>query len=49
LFPLLLRIIGPEALLYGLVGTSLPGGVVTWVFRIETTGLNLEKTVVGNR
>jgi putative MFS transporter len=43
-FPLLLRSIGPEALLYGLVGTSLLGAVVTWVFRIETTGINLEKT-----
>ena len=49
LFPLLLRSIGPEALLYGLVGTSLLGAGVTWVFRIETTGINLEKTVVGNR
>jgi putative MFS transporter len=43
LFPLLLRSIGTEALLYGLVGTSLLGAVVTWVFRIETTGVNLEK------
>jgi len=42
-FPLLLRSIGTEALLYGLVGTSLLGAVVTWVFRIETTGINLEK------
>ncbi len=43
-FPLLLRSIGTEALLYGLAGTSLLGAVVTWVFRIETTGINLEKT-----
>ncbi|MBN1104283.1 MAG: MFS transporter [Deltaproteobacteria bacterium] len=43
LFPLLLRSIGTEALLYGLVGTSLLGALVTWVFRIETTGVNLEK------
>jgi len=43
LFPLLLRSIGTEALLYILMGTSLLGAVVTWVFRIETTGINLEK------
>ena len=43
-FPLLLRSVGPKALLYCLVGTSLLGAVVTWVFRIETTGINLEKT-----
>jgi len=43
LFPLLLRSIGTEALLYGLMGTSLLGAVVTLVFRIETTGINLEK------
>jgi hypothetical protein len=43
LFPLLLRSIGMEALLYGLMGTSLLGAVVTWIFRIETTGINLEK------
>ena len=42
-FPLLLRSIGTEALLYGLMGTSLLGAVVTWLFRIETTGVNLEK------
>ncbi len=42
-FPLLLRSIGTEALLYGLVGTSLLGAAVTWIFRIETTGINLEK------
>jgi MFS family permease len=42
-FPLLLRSIGAEILLYGLVGASLLGAVVTWVFRIETTGINLEK------
>ncbi len=42
-FPLLLRNIGTEALLYGLIGTSLLGAVVTWAFRVETTGINLEK------
>jgi len=42
-FPLLLRSIGTKALLYGLVGASLLGAVVTWRFRIETTGISLEK------
>jgi MFS transporter, putative metabolite transport protein len=26
-----------------LVGTSLLGAVVTWLFRIDTTGVNLEQ------
>lgn len=43
LFPLMLRSMGTEALLYFLVGTSLLGALVTWFFRIETTGVNLEK------
>lgn len=43
LFPILLRDMGTEALLYFLVGTSLLGALVTWFFRIETTGVNLEK------
>jgi len=30
-------------LLLILVGTSLLGAMVTWAFRIETTGVNLEK------
>jgi len=42
-FPLLLRSIGTKTLLYGLVGASLMGAVVTWRFRIETTGISLEK------
>jgi MFS family permease len=42
LFPILLAGIGTTALLYILVATSLLGAVVTWVFRIETTGVNLE-------
>ncbi|HPC02312.1 MAG TPA: MFS transporter [Syntrophales bacterium] len=42
LFPLLLRSLGTKALLYGLVGTSLLGALITWLFRIETTGVNLE-------
>ena len=43
LFPILLAGIGTAALLYILVGTSLLGAVVTWVFRIETTGVNLDE------
>ena len=42
LFPILLAGIGTSALLYGLVATSLLGAVVTWLFRIETTGVNLD-------
>ncbi len=43
LFPILLADIGTTALLLILVVTSLVGAVVTWVFRIETTGVNLEE------
>jgi putative MFS transporter len=43
LFPILLADIGTQALLMILVATSLIGAAVTWVFRIETTGVNLEK------
>jgi MFS family permease len=42
LFPILLAAIGTTPLLYILVVTSLLGAVVTWVWRIETTGVNLE-------
>ncbi len=42
LFPILLTSIGTTALLYGLVFTSLLGAVVTWMFRIETTGVDLD-------
>jgi MFS family permease len=42
LFPILLVDIGTQALLYILVGTSLLGAVITWAFRIETTGISLE-------
>ena len=42
LFPVLLDAIGTQALLYCLIVTSLLGAVVTWLFRIETTGVNLE-------
>lgn len=42
LFPILLSTIGTSALLYILVGTSLVGAWVTWNWRIETRGKNLE-------
>ena len=47
LFPILLADIGTQALLYILVTTSLIGAAVTWWFRIETTGVNLES--IGRR
>lgn len=43
LFPILLASIGTSTLLYCLVVTSLLGAVVTWMFRIETTGVNLDR------
>ena len=42
LFPILLDSIGTQALLYGLIVTSILGAAVTWLFRIETTGVNLD-------
>jgi MFS transporter, putative metabolite transport protein len=42
LFPVLLKDVGTAILLCLLVGTSLLGAMVTWRFRIETTGINLE-------
>lgn len=42
-FPILLNDIGTSTLLYILVGTSLLGALITWLFRVETTGVNLEK------
>jgi MFS transporter, putative metabolite transport protein len=42
LFPILLASIGTRALLYGLIVTSLLGAVITWLYRIETTGVNLD-------
>ena len=47
LFPVLLADIGTRALLHILVITSLLGAVVTWVFRIETTRVSLDK--IGTR
>ncbi len=43
LFPILLAGIGTTSLLYILVFTSILGAVITWMFRIETTGVNLDE------
>ncbi|MBV8408840.1 MAG: MFS transporter, partial [Alphaproteobacteria bacterium] len=43
LFPVLLAEIGVNLLLSGLIATSLLGALITWQFRIETTGVSLEK------
>jgi len=43
LFPILLADLGTEILLGILVGTSLLGALLTWLFRIETAGVNLER------
>ena len=43
LFPILLADIGTQALLYILGGTSLLGAVITFAFRIDTTGVSLEQ------
>jgi MFS transporter, putative metabolite transport protein len=43
MFPILLESIGTTALLYGLIVTSILGAIVTWYFRIETTGINLDQ------
>jgi len=43
MFPILLVSIGTSTLLYCLVVTSLFGAVVTWLFRIETTGVRLDQ------
>ena len=44
LFPILLVQIGTRLLLCILVGTSLLGAVVTWAFRIETTGVTWRRS-----
>ena len=43
LFPILLTSIGTTPLLYILVVTSILGAIVTWTYRIETTGVNLDE------
>lgn len=42
LFPVLLKDLGTNTLLYMLIGASLLGALVTWRFAIETNGINLE-------
>ena len=42
-FPILLASLGTRTLLYTLAATSVLGAVVTWVYRIETTGVNLDR------
>jgi MFS transporter, putative metabolite transport protein len=46
-FPILLHTIGTVMLLYVLVCTSILGAAVTWIFAIETKGLNLESLGAG--
>jgi MFS family permease len=43
LFPILLAEIGTRFLLYGLIVSSVLGAVVTWFYRIETAGVNLDQ------
>jgi putative MFS transporter len=42
LFPILLSAIGTKYLLYLLIIASIVGAIVTWMFRIETTGVKLD-------
>ncbi len=42
-FPVVLAEIGTDVLLTALVFTSLLGALITWWFRIETAGVNLEE------
>jgi len=42
-FPVLLKDFGTGPILIFLVGCSLLGAIVTWLFRIETSGVNLEE------
>jgi MFS family permease len=42
-FPLVLAETGTTILLCGLIATSLLGAAITWWFRIETNGVNLEE------
>jgi MFS transporter, putative metabolite transport protein len=43
LFPILLAALGTRILLYVLLITSILGAIVTWSYRIETTGVNLDR------
>jgi MFS transporter, putative metabolite transport protein len=42
-FPILLVTLGTRTLLYGLAVSAVLGAIVTWIFRIETTGVNLDE------
>jgi MFS family permease len=42
LFPILLADLGTRVILISLVVTSLLGAVITWLYRIETTGIDLD-------
>jgi MFS family permease len=48
MFPILLKGIGQQALLLILVATSILGAFVTWWYRIETTGVNLDRIGVAD-
>ena len=43
LFPIFLDTLGTTSLLYMLVLASILGAIVTWTYRIETTGVNLDE------
>lgn len=42
-FPILLVSMGTRTLLYALAVSSILGAIVTWMYRIETTGVNLDR------
>jgi MFS transporter, putative metabolite transport protein len=42
-FPILLISVGTRTLLYTLAASSVLGAIVTWIYRIETTGVNLDQ------
>jgi MFS transporter, putative metabolite transport protein len=42
-FPILLASLGTRTLLYSLAVSSVLGALVTWIWRIETTGVNLDE------
>jgi MFS transporter, putative metabolite transport protein len=48
LFPILLVGIGTKYLLYILIFTSLLGALITWLYRIETTGIKLDRIGIGD-
>jgi MFS transporter, putative metabolite transport protein len=41
-FPILLVTLGTQTLLYILAVSAVLGAIVTWIFRIETNGVNLD-------